>query len=155
MTTVSDVDRLRRDLDEAEAKAAGIREAAAKAEERRQQRRAEAERRFDEDALALYNAEALEADVTAAQRALEEALDADPVVQAAVRLRAAQGRRHGGAVLHNAIAQRLGQPTVPVPGPGLFDLHAFVTTYVERTGARLVADDEDAYWKAREAAASD
>jgi hypothetical protein len=43
---------------------------------------------------------------------------------------------------------------VPVPGPGLVDVHAVVRSYIERRGAELVADDEDGFHAARERAAN-
>jgi hypothetical protein len=93
--------------------------------------------------------------VTAAQRALEEALDTDPAVQAAVRLRQAQGARHGAAIIANSIRQRFGADPVHVPSPGLVDLHAAVRTYVEHKGADAVAAAEDRYWAERERAADE
>jgi hypothetical protein len=108
-----------------------------------------------EAVLALYDDKALDAEVAAAQRALEEALDADPLTQAAVRLRQAQGARQVAGILANSIRQRLGLEPGPVAGPGLVDVASAVRSYIERVGAERVADSEDEFHAAGEAAASE
>lgn len=110
-----------------------------------EQRRAKAHEQFDRQTLAEYDPAPYDAEVEAARAALTEALLADPLHQAIIRVNVAEYLRTDAVVDRNAAAARLGTDMSSdfVRAPSLVAADD-LTRLIEREVGRRVADLLDA-----------
>lgn len=129
-----------------------------KAQEERWHNRTEAQRQWDEDFVAGYSYARTEVEVGDARRALDEALAADPIVQAFAHYLAAMRRRYQLVVEKNAAMARLGRPE-PLRLGGmqteLIGLEDFIFQAAERIGAEQVSAEMAELQTRRDAAGAE
>jgi hypothetical protein len=153
--STTDVAKARADFERAERRATEARRKAERAAALDAERRAQREERFDRATLELYDGDALDEAISEAQRAFEAALQADPVIRAAVDLRRILMRRRLADELRVGIASRLyGEaPSYSVPPTDVI-VGDRIERFVERRGSELAHAEVEQWWKAREEAAS-
>jgi len=142
------LDQLQATAATAEARAAKARDAAAGEQHRHNQARQVRLAAHDRQLVADYDDDAAEREVGEARRALEQAILADPVVQAAVAARAAMSTRSLKYGQVSGAATRLGDDAWSIthgpPSPGHLDLRELVGLTIERAASQRAAEVAEA-----------
>lgn len=122
----------------ANARAAEVRQQMQQEQQAEHARRFEAQRQFDDQLVAGYSREQVEAEVKQAKATLDQALADNPLVLALADYLTALRRRSHAVQEHMSALGRLGRPTAP-PMAGPTELAA-IETYVLSAAERLASD---------------
>lgn len=151
MTTHNTLDELDQAASAALAKAAAARAAANQARLEEQQRRADAQRAFDERLVAGFSRARLDQDVEEARERLDAHLAGNPLVEHLANLLFTEYTRRDVIVEHVAALSRLGRPTggAAIPPPPRVD-SAAVAAAADRLASTKAAAARDAHATRRE-----